>query len=31
MEVGDQNAVQAPSNVKKGKEIVTPIWTVLAI
>ena len=31
MEVGGQNAVQAPSNVEKGKEIVTSMWTVLAI
>ena len=31
MEVGDQNAAQAPINVGKGKEIVTPMSTVLAI
>ena len=31
MEVGDQNAAQAPINVGKGKEIANPMWTVLAI
>ena len=31
MEVEDQNAAQAPINVGKGKEIVTPMSTVLAI
>ena len=31
MEVGDQNAAQAPINVGKGTEIVTPMSSVLAI
>ena len=31
MEVEDQNAAQARINVGKGKEIVTPMSTVLAI
>ena len=31
MEVGDQNAVQAPSNVEKGREIAIQMQNVLAI